>query len=188
MARGTLALSRCRVWTVVLVAGLLLPSVWAAATAPPVASAQPAGASLPRAGESVPGVETAPSASLPNPYSNGMAATLAVGQPNLASRLPGGGPRNLSFPSTAAAFDASGDLWVADTTNNRVLEYLPPFATGMSATIALGQTSLSGTQSNVTQNGLWEPAGLAFGSGARCGSRTRPTTVSSNFSLPSKRG
>lgn len=97
------------------------------------------------------------------PYTTGMPATLALGQANLVSGGPGHGSRNLTFPY-AAAFDSAGDLWVVDTADNRVLEYVPPFSTGMSATLAVGQTSLSGWLSNTTRNGLWEPQGIAFDS------------------------
>lgn len=107
----------------------------------------------------------APSATVnppaPNPYASGMAASLAAGQPNLLSRGFGHGPQNLSLPY-AAALDGSGDLWVVDTSNNRIVEYLAPFATGMSGSLAIGQTNLSGSLSNTTRSGLWEPQGIAF--------------------------
>lgn len=110
------------------------------------------------------GLRSVPSVATPNPYSNGMPAAVAVGQANLASGSSGTGPRNLYRPITAATFDSTGDLWVADTDNNRVLEYVPPFATGMSASLAIGQMTLSGSHSNTTSSGLWEPAGVTFDS------------------------
>ena len=36
------------------------------------------------------------------------------------------------------AFDSSGNLWVADSSNNRVLEYKAPFTTGEAASLVLG--------------------------------------------------
>ena len=39
------------------------------------------------------------------------------------------------------AFDGSGNLWVADAFNQRVLEYTPPFSNGMAASLELGQPS-----------------------------------------------
>lgn len=101
-------------------------------------------------------------APVPNPYSTGMPASLAVGEVSLSASYPGHGPRNLTLPTLGAAFNASGNLWVTDTGDNRLLEYVPPFSTGMNATVSVGQTSLSGWKANTTRNGVWEPEGLAF--------------------------
>jgi sugar lactone lactonase YvrE len=85
------------------------------------------------------------------PFSNGMSPSVVLGQSS-ASGDPcnGGGTANASGnpPPTAAtlcnavaaAFDPQGDLWVTDTFNGRVLEYTPPFSTGMAATLELGVT------------------------------------------------
>jgi sugar lactone lactonase YvrE len=104
-----------------------------------------------------------PKGPTPNPYSTGLGASLVVGQSNFTSSGGGRGAANLSFGPGSAAFDSSGDLWVADTGNSRILEYVPPFTSGMSATLVLGQTTLAGFRSNTSQNGLWEPEGIAFG-------------------------
>jgi hypothetical protein len=77
-----------------------------------------------------------------------MAATLAIGQNTTgalaANSCNEGAGYGVPTSSTlcgpqAITFDASGDLWVADTNNNRVLEFKPPFATGMAASLELGQ-------------------------------------------------
>ncbi len=85
------------------------------------------------------------------PFSSGMSASVVVGQAS-ASGDPcnGGGAASSSGnpPATAdnlcnaiaAAFDPKGDLWVSDTVNGRVMEYAPPFSTGMAATLELGVT------------------------------------------------
>jgi len=104
-----------------------------------------------------------PSASSPpNPFSSGMAASVAIGQPTLTLANSGHGPQNLTVPQAGVTFDSHGDLWVSDTDNNRVLEYVPPFADGMSASVALGQASLTGYLFNVTKSGLFEPRSIAF--------------------------
>jgi DNA-binding beta-propeller fold protein YncE len=44
-----------------------------------------------------------------------------------------------SLCPTGLAFDSEGDPWVADSANNRVLKFVPPFSTGMAASLELGQ-------------------------------------------------
>ncbi len=58
-------------------------------------------------------------------FANGASANLVIGQPNFVST----GTSNLREPS-AAAVDPAGNLYVADTANNRVVEYDTPFAHG----------------------------------------------------------
>jgi sugar lactone lactonase YvrE len=147
----------------VLLLGSALLVALAAAPIPPGGVRSPETSSAPRATDSpdVAGARLVSSAAAPNPYATGMRAALALGQSDLSSGLSGHGAVNLSQPSSAA-IDAAGDLWVADTNDNRVLEFLPPFTTGMGASLAIGQSSTSGWQDNTTQSGLWEPGGIAF--------------------------
>jgi len=101
----------------------------------------------------------------PRIYSNGMAASVVLGQPNFFSAESPGIPVNgsgLGGDNFAAAFDSHGDLWVADSELNRVLEYVPPFANGMAASLVLGQSSLSGSVAGVTATNLSFPDGLTF--------------------------
>ncbi len=102
----------------------------------------------------------------PNPYSTGMAATIVLGQSNFWTNppIPTGGMNasNFGSPGYAMAFDAKGDLWVADSASNRILEFVPPFTDGMAAALVLGQTSFSGDLSNTTATNLSFPDGLAF--------------------------
>jgi len=60
------------------------------------------------------------------------------------------------------AFDSKGDLWVVDTSNNRVLEYTPPFSVGQSASLVIGQTSLSGSGDTSSPGSFFGPTGIAF--------------------------
>jgi secreted PhoX family phosphatase len=103
-----------------------------------------------------------------------MDATLELGQPSGTAFTSGiannGGvsASTLSGPA-AVAFDSSGNLWVADNGNNRVLKYSAPFANGMAAVVVLGQgdfTSNSSNQGNASPSAtsLSAPQGLQFDS------------------------
>jgi len=106
------------------------------------------------------------------PFSNGMAATLAIGQANLASggvNQGGTAPTNASLSDPAyPAFDSSGNLWIVNFSNNRVLEFRPPFATGMAASVVLGQADFTHGAANqggaVGANTLRGGDGVAFDS------------------------
>ncbi|MGC1677410.1 MAG: choice-of-anchor D domain-containing protein [Candidatus Binataceae bacterium] len=72
----------------------------------------------------------------------GQGASFVTGTPNTGAI----GAGSLNLPQ-GAAIDQAGDLYVADTANNRVLEYNEPIANGESATRVIGQDS---TGSNFT--------------------------------------
>jgi len=100
------------------------------------------------------------------PFSPGMAAKLELGQPadsdftsdfdrapwcqqhfapddpTYEKVCPDGrsspSSESLSDPASIA-FDAHGNLWVADEANGRILEYVPPFSNGMAATKVIGE-------------------------------------------------
>lgn len=104
------------------------------------------------------------------PFSNGMAATVAIGQSNLTSGSPnqgGAAPTSSTLSDPAyPVFDRAGNLWIADFFNNRVLEFKPPFATGMSASVVLGQADFihgSANQGGAVANNTFHGGdGLAF--------------------------
>jgi sugar lactone lactonase YvrE len=76
------------------------------------------------------------------PFSNGMAATLAIGQTSTdAATVCYENPptANRVCDPEGMAFDEKGDLWLTDSRYNRILEYTPPFSTGMAASLELGQ-------------------------------------------------
>jgi len=95
--------------------------------------------------------------------SGGMQASLVIGQPNLASTVNSTTTNGLNFP-TSARFDSTGNLWVADAGNNRIVEYKAPFSTGMNASLVIGQTNFTSDAAAATQPGLNSPGGLAFDS------------------------
>ncbi|MGA3009064.1 MAG: NHL repeat-containing protein [Terracidiphilus sp.] len=99
------------------------------------------------------------------PFTSGMAASLVIGQTGFVAFVGADSANGLDYPF-GIAFDSAGDLWVGDVYNNRVLEFKPPFSTGMSANLVLGQTGFTEGTSATTQNGFDEPFGISFdGSG-----------------------
>lgn len=111
----------------------------------------------PAGSEAVPGIPVAAG----NAFRTDMRASNVIGQSNFVSRLAGPAAANLTEP-TGVAFDAFGDLWVADTGTNRVLEFSPPFVPGMNATLVIGQSRLMSIGHNDTASGLDQPRGVAF--------------------------
>jgi sugar lactone lactonase YvrE len=95
--------------------------------------------------------------------SNGQAASLVLGQSSFITNNTVATPTEENLPN-ALAFDASGNLWVADQNNNRVLEYKAPFSTHEAATLVIGQSSFTGSGTATTSTGLSGPTGLAFDS------------------------
>jgi len=95
--------------------------------------------------------------------SNGQAANLVLGQANFISNNTVATQTELNLPN-ALAFDSSGNLWVADQNNNRVLEYKAPFSTHEAASLVIGQSSFTGSATATTSTGLSGPTGLAFDS------------------------
>ncbi|SHO42720.1 NHL repeat protein (modular protein) [Nitrosotalea sinensis] len=116
-----------------------------------------------------------PSSSL---STNGASATVELGQPSGTAFTSNTGNNGglsastLSFPN-CLAFDSSGNLWVTDTANRRVLMYPSSSLStnGASATVELGQPSGTAFTSNTANNGglsassLSYPEGIAFSSG-----------------------
>ena len=77
------------------------------------------------------------------PFSNGMAAAMVIGQPDFGGTESGRGADRLAAP-WGIACDAAGNLWVADTENNRVLRFPAPALTGRrSADLVIGQPDMS---------------------------------------------
>jgi len=102
------------------------------------------------------------------PFVNGMGASMVVGQPDFVSFLPATTASGLNFP-TGIAVDGSGNLWVGDTSNNRVLEYSAPLSTGMSASVVLGQANFTSSNTATSQNSFSNPYGIGFDSSGDLG-------------------
>lgn len=114
------------------------------------------------------------------PFVTGQAAVVAIGQPttngvsdtdscNQGNSSGGGAAVNFLCYPTHLAFDAAGNLWVADTGNNRILQFQPPFTTDMDASLELGQPAgatqfTSNTPNNpvLQASSVYLPTGVAF--------------------------
>ncbi|HTR62098.1 MAG TPA: NHL repeat-containing protein [Candidatus Binataceae bacterium] len=110
------------------------------------------------------------------------AASSVIGQADLTHRtmsgctgLNGGfdsGSSNLNVSSasglcypSSAVLDSSGNLYVADANNNRVLRYTSGFSTHASASAVLGQTAFTRIRAPFVNNiGFWQPRGVAIDS------------------------
>lgn len=101
---------------------------------------------------------------------NGMPADIVIGEPDFVAHAGSATQNGLSYP-WGLAFDSSGDLWVADTLSSRILEYVPPLSSGMSASVVIGQPNFTSRVAscptmppyvNPTRDGLCDPDGIAF--------------------------
>jgi len=100
------------------------------------------------------------------PLSTDASASVALGQAALTDRggnQGGEGAATMAQPQ-GVAVDSSGNLYVADWGNCRVTEYVPPFTTGMSASLVLGQSSFTSGSCVVSQTNLSDTGGLALDS------------------------
>ncbi|MHB8546707.1 MAG: NHL repeat-containing protein [Nitrosotalea sp.] len=100
------------------------------------------------------------------PFTNNMAASLVLGQSSFTTNTAGTSNSTLNNPANIA-FDSSGNLWVADDSNNRVLEYKPPFSNGMAASLVFGQANFTSSGinngfSNPSASSLNDVNGIAF--------------------------
>jgi sugar lactone lactonase YvrE len=84
-------------------------------------------------------------------FKNGIAAKLVLGQNNFTSAFANqngpAGAATLSSPQGVFTQKASA-VWIGDTTNNRTLEFVSPYNSGMSASLVLGQPDFNSTQAN----------------------------------------
>lgn len=94
---------------------------------------------------------------------NGEPADLVIGQPDFFSRDPNHGGLNansLNGPE-GAAVDPNGNLYVADSLNNRVLEYPNPFNQGVTAALVFGQPGFTSNSPSTSAVGLDFPSAVA---------------------------
>lgn len=91
------------------------------------------------------------------PFSTSMTPTLVLGD-NILRQKGTGSCDPMDQPPTAnilcnpggMALDREGNLWVSDFGNNRLLEFRPPFSTGMAASLEVGQPVETGFVSNLS--------------------------------------
>ncbi|MDE2022011.1 MAG: NHL repeat-containing protein, partial [Patescibacteria group bacterium] len=100
-----------------------------------------------------------------SPFTDNMGAAYVLGQSSFTSNTV---PKPLTqssllHPNAVKFDDSTGNLWVADTGNNRVLMFLPANQViGGAASIVLGQPTFAGNTASLTQNGFNNPSGLTF--------------------------
>ncbi len=101
---------------------------------------------------------------------NGAPADIVVGQKDFFTTLPQGpGGLTIGFNApTGLAVDKEGNLYVADTGNNRILRFPRPFSQPdqlKTPDLVLGQTSFGGSAPNaqgITASGLFLSSGQGF--------------------------
>lgn len=100
------------------------------------------------------------------PFSNNQGASLVLGHQDFVTGGEGASSNASSFRDPyGITFDSQGNLWVTDSGNNRVLEFVPPFTNGQQASLILGQASFNAGAIDTTGhtiNSLNQPQGLAF--------------------------
>ena len=80
------------------------------------------------------------------------------------------GPAHGGWPASGVTLDAAGNLWVADSGNNRVLRFPVDVDTGMAAhtaDVVLGQPDFHGNQSGEELNRLFAPSAVRFDQAGR---------------------
>src|SRR2546427_4408028 len=99
-------------------------------------------------------------------FGNGQAASLVIGQSSFTTGANALTQAGLSQP-LGVTFDSGGNLWVMDSLNHRVLEYVPPFSNGMSASHVIGQPDFTTSTIKIpaTQSGTYFPEQATFDSG-----------------------
>jgi uncharacterized protein (TIGR03437 family) len=97
------------------------------------------------------------------PFSTGQAASLAIGQSNFTTSATATTATGFNSPR-GIAIDPSGNLWVTDRSNNRVLEFNFPFSTGQAASVVIGQSNFTTSVATTTATGLSNPRGIGFDS------------------------
>jgi sugar lactone lactonase YvrE len=93
--------------------------------------------------------------------SNGPSASVVLGQADFSGSNPGTAQNKLSGP-TGLTVDGSGNLWVVDANNNRVLKYANASSktNGANADIVLGQSNFTSSGSGTTQSTMKSPFGV----------------------------
>src|SRR5437867_805493 len=98
-------------------------------------------------------------------FTNGEAATIVIGQSTFTTAASGVSATAIFRPQ-GIAIDSSGNLWVADSSNHRVLMFPKGtgFTNGEAATIVIGQSTFTTNVGGTTTTTFFVPSALAFDS------------------------
>jgi sugar lactone lactonase YvrE len=108
------------------------------------------------------------------PFTTNMQATKVFGQADFTSGQCNKGSNQVGATKLCGPYnvgtDGSGNLYVADTSNNRVLQYTPPLASNMQASKVFGQTDFTSREANrgrasPSSHTLFRPFGVAVDGG-----------------------
>lgn len=97
------------------------------------------------------------------PFTSGMNADLVLGKPSFVGGSAGTSINQMVSPM-GVGVDPSGNVWVADTGNHRVLRFSSPFSNGMNADLVLGQPDFITAAYATNQVTLSNPNGMSFAS------------------------
>lgn len=100
---------------------------------------------------------------------DGMAATLVLGQPNFTSSASATTQTGMNFPSAAAVDPTTGKVFVVDGGNNRVIRFASVcnLVNGARAEAVLGQPNFTSNTAATAQSGMNGPLGVFADSGGR---------------------
>jgi hypothetical protein len=92
----------------------------------------------------------------PPPLVSGESATVVLGQSAFDTSMGGASATNFSSP-IGLAFGPTGELFVGDAGNARIVGFVPPFHDGEAASLYLGQTGPGGQATGTTAVNLSDP-------------------------------
>jgi sugar lactone lactonase YvrE len=102
------------------------------------------------------------------PLTIGEAASLVIGEPDFDTACAGVTNASTLSRTGGVTLDKNGNLWVADSGNNRILKFLKPLKNGEAAKVVVGQADfVSGScASPPSSSTLCTPVGITFDSSA----------------------
>ena len=95
------------------------------------------------------------------PFTTGEKASLVLGHDNFGSTDPALSLTGLDQPY-GITFDKYGNMWVADTNNNRIVEYKTPFTNNEAYSIVIGSPSFDKGVYPTSAHSLAAPYGISF--------------------------